>query len=336
MWRIAAVLFFVDPIAAEWCYTEESCDPSTWSSLGSCGGLNQSPIDIANGSAQFNANLGNFTFTNYSNNSKLLLFDNSGHSAEVQLDSGVTISGGGLPSNYSAIAFHFHWGNGTLPGSEHRLGGKQFPMEMHIVHTKNGMNLTAAKKDPTGIAVLGFFFDVGTSASTSSMTALANLLANVSVVGSNITLNASFSIDSVLGEVDKTSYYRYSGSLTTPTCDEAVVWTIFKNPILIPDSVIRTFSSSLIHNTTGSPQYMVNNFRPPQLLNSRQVQSSFYVSSPSSMVSSSLSSKPSSSSSGISFASTGSPSSANVHFGSGHLLFFLSAVVLMFQGVIEE
>ena len=28
-------------------------------------------------------------------------------------------------------------------------------------------------------------------------------------------------------------YYRYLGSLTTPTCDEAVVWTVFENRIPI-------------------------------------------------------------------------------------------------------
>ncbi|XP_018094842.1 carbonic anhydrase 4 [Xenopus laevis] len=336
MWRIVAVhliLLCVDPITAEWCYTEESCEPNTWSSLGSCGGSRQSPIDIVNGSAQFNASLENFNFTNYNNNSKLLVLNNPGHTVEVQLDSGVTISGGGLPATYSALAFHFHWGNGTLPGSEHHLGGKQFRMEMHVVHTKNGMNLTAARQDPSGIAVLGFFIDVGTSASTSSMTTLANLLANVSGAGTNITLNTSFSIDSVLGDVDKTSYYRYSGSLTTPTCDEAVVWTIFKNPILIPESVILTFSSSLIRNTTGSPQYVVNNFRPLQELNSRQVQSSFDVSSPSSTPSSSKSNT-SSTTPSTSSQSIGVTSSANFHFCLGHLLFFISALVLLSQGLI--
>ncbi|KAE8578697.1 hypothetical protein XENTR_v10023732 [Xenopus tropicalis] len=280
MWRLITVhliLLGLDPIAAEWCYTDPACGPSTWVTQGFCNGSRQSPINIVDASVQYNASLGTFTFTNYGDSSKLVLLNNPGHTVEVQLASGVTLSGGGLPSTYSAVAFHFHWGNTSQNGSEHQLGGRQFPMEMHIVHTKNGMNLTAAKQDPNGIAVLGFFIDVGTS--SSKLPTLASLLVNVSNAGTNITLNGSFSIDSILGAVDRTSYYRYLGSLTTPTCDEAVVWTVFRNPILVPASVIQNFSSNIYLNSTGSPQNMVNNFRILQQLNSRVVQSSTNVNS---------------------------------------------------------
>lgn len=33
-------------------------------------------------------------------------------------------------------------------------------------------------------------------------------------------------------------YFRYLGSLTTPTCDETVVWTVFKEPIKLHEKQV--------------------------------------------------------------------------------------------------
>ncbi|XP_063789102.1 carbonic anhydrase 4-like [Pseudophryne corroboree] len=248
--------------------------PATWPPLGSCNGTQQSPIDIAQDTVQYNGSLGSIIFTNYSNSNTLLTISNTGHTVEVAIGNGVSVSGGGLPSVYTAIAFHFHWGN-ISNGSEHRLSGKQYPMEMHIVHTKNGMTLTDAKKDRTGIAVLGFFIDIMESANTSQLSMISGVLNEVSIPGTTLPLNYTLSLDTLLGNVNRTMYYRYLGSLTTPTCDEAVIWTVFNNPILVPTQVIQSFSSALKSNASGMLETIMKNFRPPQSLNGRQVQSSF-------------------------------------------------------------
>ncbi|KAM9305059.1 carbonic anhydrase 4-like [Gastrophryne carolinensis] len=254
--------------------SSSSAGPDTWASLGSCNGTRQSPIDIPESSAYYDISLGHFQFSGYSNSSNLLTITNTGHTVEVAVGPGISVSAGGLVSNYTAVAFHFHWGNGSL-GSEHRLSGKQFPMEMHIVHTKAGMSLTDAKKDPTGIAVLGFFIEVMESANSSQMMALSQLLPQVSSPGLALNLAGSFSLDDLLGNVNREEYYRYLGSLTTPTCDQAVVWTLFRNPIYVPSSVVQDFATMVKHNVSGSLETLVNNFRPPQLLGNRQVNSSF-------------------------------------------------------------
>ncbi|XP_072272992.1 carbonic anhydrase 4-like, partial [Pyxicephalus adspersus] len=258
----------------DWCYTESSCAPNTWTSLGSCNASNESPIDILENYAQYNASLGPFQFTNYTDPSKLLTITNNGHTVEIEVGDGVSLSAGGLSSVYMATAFHFHWGNGT-PGSEHWLSGKQYPMEMHIVHTKNGMNLTEAKKDAAGIAVLGFFIDTKDSANTSKMLSLSKLLQQVSVPGKPLPLNSTISLDELLADVNRSMYYRYMGSLTTPTCDQAVVWTVFKNPIFVPSWVVKAFTTTLKYNVSNATEPLVNNFRPLQPLHGRQVQASF-------------------------------------------------------------
>lgn len=45
----------------------------------------------------------------------------------------VRLTGGGLPGQYRAAQFHFHWGGMGRPGSEHTIDGERFPMEVREV-----------------------------------------------------------------------------------------------------------------------------------------------------------------------------------------------------------
>lgn len=48
-------------------------------------------------------------------------------------------------------------------------------------------------------------------------------------------------------EQNLTSYYRYRGSLTTPGCTEAVIWTLFENPIPLNNDQVRMKENSSTH-----------------------------------------------------------------------------------------
>ena len=58
-----------------------------------------------------------------------------------------------------------------------------------------------------------------------------------SFLGTNKTI-ASFPLDSLL-PTNKTNYFRYNGSLTTPTCNEAVTWTVFNEAVEISQAQVR-------------------------------------------------------------------------------------------------
>ena len=64
---------------------------------------------------------------------------------------------------------------------------------------------------------------------------------------------------------DLNKFYRYPGSLTTPTCTENVIWTVFEEPVVFNDDKLLVFRTSLF----------TENFREPQPLNGRIVYRNF-------------------------------------------------------------
>uniref|UniRef100_A0ACB8ECH2 Uncharacterized protein n=2 Tax=Sphaerodactylus townsendi TaxID=933632 RepID=A0ACB8ECH2_9SAUR len=69
-------------------------------------------------------------------------------------------------------------------------------------------------------------------------------------------------------EEDLSEYYRYNGSLTTPGCSEGVIWTLFKEPIILSSTQVQEFWMKLYFNKDLP---MEDNFRPVQSLGARTV-----------------------------------------------------------------
>ncbi|XP_069054828.1 carbonic anhydrase 4-like isoform X1 [Lepisosteus oculatus] len=253
----------------DWCYHRGQCGPSAWVSrpFGHCNGQRQSPVDIRTSGVTTDPNLTELTFTGYREKNIMRELANNGHTVQVTLRPGAGVSGGGLSGWYSAVQFHFHWGNSAdFPGSEHLLDGQRFPMELHIVHVKKGKSLPAALADPEGIAVLGFFIEATEAGGTpEGWKTLTSLLKEVAGTGSTKTLALSLSLDELLRGVDHSKFFRYRGSLTTPDCNEAVVWTVFQEPVRVSRDLIDQFTTVL---------HLADVYRPVLPLNGRSIFSS--------------------------------------------------------------
>merc|ERR1711892_552275 len=203
---------------------------------------------------------------------------NNGHTAQLDViatlpeDVGV-LSGGPLDGDYQILQLHYHWGADDSKGSEHTLDGKQFPLEMHIVHKKMGVSVGDALNMTGGLAVAGFFFEVADS-DNAAIEPLIEVLKNIIDPKTFVDMSGStFKISDLVAGVapiaasDEPRYSNYAGSLTTPGCMEVVNWINFLDTIKISSEQLKKFRAL----KDGEKHDIVDNFRPVQLLNGRTV-----------------------------------------------------------------
>jgi len=245
-----------------------------------CAGLSQSPINIVTRSvspADRNSNPLVFEHFDRSDYSEAFEYKNNGHALVVNIPvlsdgSRPAVSGGGLPARYLVQQFHFHWGSVTDIGSEHTIDGKAYDVEGHFVSINEKFpSVTDAllSGEPDALAVFGILFPTGTSNSGYDYrtTVLPTTLLSLVTAEDASTLVAPFPLQ--LAAVDYVfdgNFYRYAGSLTTPKCNEQVVWTVFENIYKLAPETVNALRALI---SAGEP--LVDNYRATQPLNGRQV-----------------------------------------------------------------
>lgn len=161
-------------------------------------------------------------------------------SAAESTENYITIKG----YKYELQQFHFH------RHSEHKINGEYSTMEIHFVH-----------KSSTGAyAVLGILVKNG------EVNPSLQVLFNASPSHKGINSVPNYLNLSTLLPKDISSYYTYSGSLTTPNLDLTpnqgpLTWVLFKNTISLSPSQLEDYSL----------KYTDENFRVIQPLNNRTV-----------------------------------------------------------------
>ncbi|CAB3982098.1 Hypothetical predicted protein [Paramuricea clavata] len=247
---------------SNWDYSDQGANWVTKFKL--CAGTKQSPIDIKAPTCDEGLN-NSITFTNYDKTgSSKFTFENNGHSLVLKApgpDAKVTL---GSLGTFNFHQLHFHWGKDDTKGSEHLHDGKVFPAEMHLVHINSKYStFQEAQQNADGLAVFGVFIKVGQAENT----AFNFLSSSPSLIYEGTKVNVTqFAINTLL-PTDQTIFYRYKGSLTSPTCDEIVTWTVFDQPISLSASQLAQFRIVKDnHNKT-----LVDNFRVVQNLNNRTI-----------------------------------------------------------------
>ncbi|CRK88908.1 CLUMA_CG002626, isoform A [Clunio marinus] len=222
-------------------------------------GMRQSPVDLAH-DASIKGEYPGFIFENYDTPMKTPDIINNGHSIQISTTPGeISVSGGGLPGTYIFDQMHFHW------ASEHLINNDRYALELHMVHhEKRFESITRAAQEKNGVAVLGILFHVSLEPNMIIENILLNAGNIFEAVGRNQTYKDKLLLDDLLPKRLQ-SYFRYEGSLTTPGCGEAVVWTVFDQSIPISMDQVERFKA--VQDDEG--QKLTHNYRHIQPLNSR-------------------------------------------------------------------
>jgi carbonic anhydrase len=229
-----------DTVASEpeagWSYAGDT-GPERWADLDpayrECAdGREQSPIDLA---AAGDGELPRLAF-DYRPAAGIEANENN-HIEVLVEDAGALSTGG---ADYALHNYHFH-----MP-SEHRIGKRSYPAEMHLVHS------TADDE----LAVIGVFLEEG-----EENAALAASLAEVPrEPGEEREVDSEVDPLDLIPDRGSGKVYRYEGSLTTPPCSEEVLWTVYQQPI-------EASSEQLTELATAYD----DNARPLQPLNGREL-----------------------------------------------------------------
>jgi carbonic anhydrase len=180
------------------------------------------------------------------------------------------ISGGDLSGDYILEKVTIHWGEHNGLGSDHRLNGLAYPLEMQFFHYSSKYDDSShASLHTDGLAILSVFFQANPE-DNSNLTPIWSKLESIARPG-NSTDVGSLTLSNWI-PTQYMSFYRYSGSLTVPNCAQSVVWTVFTDPLAISANQLNALRSTVYGSTGSTP--LVNNFRATQSLNDREVKRS--------------------------------------------------------------
>ncbi|KAE9179497.1 Glutarate-semialdehyde dehydrogenase [Phytophthora fragariae] len=228
----------------------DAFSPPQWARVNStCGGSNQSPIDIAESKlcsvyavppASFAGSCPDYNMTETAESYKAAV--NGGN---------CTVTAKGETYNYAQ--FHVH------TPSEHTIDGQAFGGELHFVHK------TA---DGSAALVIGLFLQKTDAADTEpAVDAIVDAMSAVTL-NTSIPMSLGSYSELISAYVEKGHVFNYAGSLTTPPCTEFVDRWVVRTPVPISSAQFDRIEANLAElEITDNGR----NARPVQPLNGRTV-----------------------------------------------------------------
>ncbi|KQQ33709.1 carbonate dehydratase [Duganella sp. Leaf126] len=205
-----------------WSYEGET-GPANWARINpawaKCGsGNRQSPIDIRDG---MRVDLEQINFDYHPSSFNVT---DSGKTVQVMVGRGNFLSVGNRM--YELVQFHFH------RPSEERINGKGYEMVVHLVH-----------KDGEGrIAMLALLLERGRA-----QPAIQQVWNNLPLEKME-TMAPAETLDPMDLLPARREYYTFMGSMTTPPCEENVLWLVMKEPVQASPAQMAFFSRLYPYN----------------------------------------------------------------------------------------
>ena len=162
---------------------------------------------------------------------------NNGHTIQVNVPAGHSIVTDG--EEYQLMQFHFH------TPSEYHIEGKEYPLELHLVH----------KNAKGALAVVGVMIEEGPV-----NTELEDIFWNAPEKSGTTAKLETIETDLSKFLPKQDTYFKFMGSLTTPPCSEGVSWHMMTTPITASMAQIAKFKERFQMNA-----------RPLQPMNGRLV-----------------------------------------------------------------
>ncbi|KAJ1555351.1 hypothetical protein HK405_002377 [Cladochytrium tenue] len=222
----------------------EVADPAHWADFyPACGGMQQSPINIAasggctSGAAPLNlaGDCTNYTLTKTEEAYKVAVV-------------GGTCIAQTATAAYNLVGFHIH----SL--SEHKVDGLQYDAETHFVHNRT---------DGGALLVVGLYLQASDDPGVVTDPFLATVLN-----GMDTLAGAAQPLSLTLSKLTGGTVFNYAGSLTTPPCSEIVDWWVVRAPMLVARADLdRLYQHALEFAIYDNGR----NARPTQQLNGRTV-----------------------------------------------------------------